>query len=203
MLAAGWRVQVMGGMYSDRPEVCGGLFGQDQFAQGCQPQSVEGMAVFDLDLVCRAEQFGAAPATSRRCKGDFALYRPYRLARRPMHGCGWIGCAASTRHRSGRGRSHRVVAMVGRDGNNAGVPRQCAAARKGLSGFDPGHMVLEGLAHAVMALAATGCHRQLELQFVEAGAAPLRSASDVAVGDPVADANNHAGTVMRIVRISK
>jgi len=66
-----------------------------------------------------------------------------------------------------------------------------------------GSVLVEGVAGAVMALAAAGCNPQCELQFVEAGATLTGDPRDVAVGDSVADKNDHALTVMRMIRISK
>lgn len=63
-------------------------------------------------------------------------------------------------------------------------------------------MLVKGVARAVMALAAAGCDAQCELQFIEAGATLTGDAGDVAIGDSVADANDHASTVMRMIRIS-
>jgi hypothetical protein len=64
-------------------------------------------------------------------------------------------------------------------------------------------MEVEGLAGAVVALAAAGGGGQFELQLVEAGAALSGRVGDVANRDSVADTNYHVPTVMRIVRISK
>ena len=64
-------------------------------------------------------------------------------------------------------------------------------------------VVVKGLASAVVAAAAGGRDRQIELQLVEALATLVGGASDVAVGDAVADANDHVRNVMRIVRIGK
>ena len=53
-------------------------------------------------------------------------------------------------------------------------------------------VVVEGLASTVVTAAAGGGDRQIELEFVEAFTTLVSGASDVAVGDPVADANDHA-----------
>jgi hypothetical protein len=62
---------------------------------------------------------------------------------------------------------------------------------------------VEGFTRAVLALSAGRADQQFELKLVEAGAAFLRGAGDVPVGDSVADADNHAPTVMRTIRIIK
>jgi hypothetical protein len=64
-------------------------------------------------------------------------------------------------------------------------------------------MQLEGVAGAVMAFAARGAHAVVDLQIVEACTALPRRVGDVSVGDAVADTDDHAITLTRIVRISK
>jgi hypothetical protein len=53
-------------------------------------------------------------------------------------------------------------------------------------------VLVERLARAVVATAARRGDRQLELELVEAFATLTGEAGDVAVGDAVADANDHA-----------
>ena len=66
----------------------------------------------------------------------------------------------------------------------------------------PGVM-MEGLASAVVTTSTGRCDRQLELKLVEVRTALLGNARDVAVGDAVADTDDHALNVMRILRIGK
>lgn len=54
-----------------------------------------------------------------------------------------------------------------------------------------------------MAPAAGGGDRQLELEFIEVCTPLVSSASNVAIGDAVADANYHRQNVIRISLISK
>lgn len=82
--------------------------------------------------------------------------------------------------------------LLRRDGDDPSELRMRAALRVNLWCTRLRSMVVEGLAGAVVALAASGGDGQLELQFVEAGAAVPCSAGDVAVGNSVADTNYHA-----------
>ena len=70
--------------------------------------------------------------------------------------------------------------------------RRCCSSR----------MLVEGSARVGMALAAAGRDAQCEPQFIGACATRKRGAGDVAVGDSVADTNDHASTLMRTRRIS-
>jgi hypothetical protein len=83
--------------------------------------------------------------------------------------------------------------LDGRNGNNRIDAIGLGACRPDMAikGF-PGH---------VMALAAARRNGELELQLVEAGTAALCRVGNVAVRDPVANANNHGATVMRTIRI--
>ena len=73
------------------------------------------------------------------------------------------------------------------------------AARRAAASSVP----LEGLARAAAARAATRGDAELDLQLLERAAAVLDGGGDVAVGNPVADANDHASTVMRMIHICK
>jgi hypothetical protein len=45
------------------------LLGEDELAERCQAQSVDGLTVLDLDFLLMPKQFGAAPASmARRAK---------------------------------------------------------------------------------------------------------------------------------------
>lgn len=120
-----------------------------------------------------------------------------------MRHFGLLGVWTGVSHGSGRARCHRVVMSLTGDGDHP-LRAQCIAKMRRLPAdlhLRPMH--IEGLAGAVVALAAAGGHGQFELQLVEAGAAASGRMGDVAIRDPVADTNYHASTVMRIVRISK
>ena len=62
---------------------------------------------------------------------------------------------------------------------------------------------LERLARASAARAATRADAELGLQLLERAAAVVNGRGDGAVGDPVADANDHARIVMRMIHICK
>ena len=63
-------------------------------------------------------------------------------------------------------------------------------------------VAFEGLERAVGAGSAGGADAQFGLQFVEARAAAAHFALDLAIGDPVADTDDHDGRIlMRIVPI--
>ncbi len=179
------------------------LFGQDQLAQGCQAQAVDRLAVFNFDFMQGAEKLGAAPAARcQRSRGT--VMRGLRgPGRRPVQRCSLLRVGAGASHGSGGGRWHWVVMRLAGDGDHP-VRAPCIALVCCLpAGLHLRPMEIEGLAGAVVALAAAGSDGQLELQLVEAGAADLGRVGDVAIRDPVAETNYHASTVMRIVRISK
>jgi len=62
---------------------------------------------------------------------------------------------------------------------------------------------LERLARASAARAATRADAELDLQLLERAAAVVDGGSDGTVGNAVADANDHAATVMRMIHICK
>ncbi len=68
-----------------------------------------------------------------------------------------------------------------RDGDDPTVPRYVAAVRLRLCSACGRRMAMEGLVCTIVTLAAGSRHAQLELQFVEAGAAVLCGTGDVAV----------------------
>jgi len=162
----------------------GGLLRQDQFAQCGLAQSVDRVAVLDFHFMLGAKKFAAEPAALQGgLAGRAAIQRFNRFG-----GCS-LRQQASTAggHRSTPRRLKRRVAGL----------RPAAAAATGRS------LRVEAMVGAVMA-SPTGCgHAGFVLQFVEAGATLAHGARDVAVRDAVADANDHAANVMRIVRISK
>jgi hypothetical protein len=99
---------------------------------------------------------------------------------------------------------------LGRFGTNQDhPPRPGAAGSISLAGHHVNFLhslrgvVLEGLASTVVTAPAGRCHGQRNLKLVEAGASLASKARNVAVRDSVADANDHAPNVMRIVRIGK
>ena len=62
---------------------------------------------------------------------------------------------------------------------------------------------LERLARAGAARAAARADAELELQLLERAAAVVDGGGDGAVRNPVADANDHVATVMRMIHICK
>ena len=105
------------------------------------------------------------------------------------------GAAALRLSRFGVDGYHMTRRVAARDVGNTGPTRQvCGPLRS---------MVLKRLASAVMAPAAGGGNRQLELEFNEVCTPLVSSAGNVAIGDAVADANYHRHNVIRIIRIGK
>ena len=94
-----------------------GLLRKDQLAEGSQAQSIDRLAVFDLDFVPGAEEFGAAPATSRRSCRGLVWRRHRRRGRRSHRRFGRAMNGAGGSHRSGDGRRHRNMVVLRSDGD--------------------------------------------------------------------------------------
>ena len=106
----------------------------------------------------------------------------------------------------------RTEDSAGREGGMTGGDRDDAPlARTGLGrvrgqsrDVGPGRAArCKGFARTVGAGAARGGNAEIVLQFIETGAAVTDGVGDVAVGYPVADANDHGSSVTRMVRICK
>ena len=87
--------------------------------------------------------------------------------------------------------------LLGGDGHRFGCAA-CRSASAVLRGVK-----LEGAVGILAAGPAPGADAQLVLQLLEARAALANGGDDVAVGNPVADANDHALIVMRMIHICK
>ena len=98
-----------------------GLLRKDQLAEGSQAQSIDRLAVFDLDFVPGAEEFGAAPATNRRSCRGLVWRRHRRRGRRSHRRFGRAMNGAGGSHRSGDGRRHRIRVVLRRDRNASPV----------------------------------------------------------------------------------